>query len=149
MLGVSVREELTATIEFIDPSFDLSSVLPAESNQCYGMDVAEMIRGALADRGYTPDVIEENWGWAVTGKVGGDGQVEIGVYPWGYLDDAPGQRLHLWRLRLTYYESKRLLGVIPVLRQAEFPRSVGESIKSVLTETVHEFVRLDYGEVWT
>ena len=74
VLGGGVKEELTATLEFIDTTFDLESELPEDSNQCRGKDVAETISAALSETGYEAEIFEEDWGWLALYKLTDGGE---------------------------------------------------------------------------
>ncbi|MCP5325323.1 MAG: hypothetical protein H7A09_03215 [Oceanospirillaceae bacterium] len=142
-----MKEELSYTIEFIDSRFDLKSELPEDSNNCYGKDVAIKIRSLLNQEGLKSEVTEEGWGWGVEAITPDKNILMICVYPWGFLEAKEGKEEHLWRLRVLYFQSKKLF-LFASHKQIAVPDDLISTLKNCITANFQYFISIESGVVW-
>jgi hypothetical protein len=132
---------------FVSDRFDQSSELPVEYNagyRFYGRDVATFLSDGLAARGFTADVVGEDWGWLVGAHAQEDERIQIAVYPNPSGESGPSGE---WALMVRRLERRRRLGFLPVAAEREVDDQTTTAIADVFRDASIELHRTGPGGV--
>lgn len=135
---------LEKTIIFTSSAFDFTSDLPNLDNfgnKLYGKDVAQYLQKKLFEQGFEAGVVEEDWGWAVSGELKNDFKFEIGIY--NQTEDTEQQENSncKWHLSIQAYTTKGILGFFEKLVPVEVPDILDISVKFAIAQLKPESLK--------